>query len=39
MAAERLRACAEPARLPDRQQPTRTALSSLPQRGAERAAG
>jgi conjugative relaxase-like TrwC/TraI family protein len=38
-AAERVRAGAEPARLPDREQPTRTAPSSLPQRGAERAAG
>jgi conjugative relaxase-like TrwC/TraI family protein len=37
-AAERLRARAEPARQPDRDQPTRTAPSSLPQRGAERAA-
>jgi conjugative relaxase-like TrwC/TraI family protein len=38
-AAERLRACTEPARQPDRDQPTRTAPSSLPQRGAKRAAG
>jgi conjugative relaxase-like TrwC/TraI family protein len=38
-AAERVRARAEPTRLPDRAQPTRAAPSSLPQRGAERAAG
>jgi conjugative relaxase-like TrwC/TraI family protein len=38
-AAERLRARAEPVRQSDRDQPTRTAPSSLPQRGAERAAG
>jgi conjugative relaxase-like TrwC/TraI family protein len=38
-AAERLRARSEPSRQPGRDQPTRTAASSLPQRGAERAAG
>jgi len=36
-AAERLRARTDPARQPDRDQPTRT-LSSLPRRGAERTA-
>jgi hypothetical protein len=38
-AAEHVRARTEPARQPDRDQPTRTALSSLLQRSAERAAG
>jgi hypothetical protein len=38
-AAERVRGRTEPSRQPDRDQPTRTAPSSLPQRGAERAAG
>jgi conjugative relaxase-like TrwC/TraI family protein len=38
-AVERVRARAEPTRLPDRDQPTRTPPPSLPQRGAERAAG
>jgi hypothetical protein len=38
-AAERVRARAEPSRQADRDQPTRTPSSSLPQRGAERAAG
>jgi hypothetical protein len=38
-AAEHLRARTEPSRLPDRDQPTRTPPSPLPQRGAERAAG
>jgi hypothetical protein len=37
-AAERLRVRGEPARQPDRDQPSRTAPSSLSQRGAERAA-
>jgi hypothetical protein len=37
-AAEHVRARAEPTRLPDRDQPTRTTPSSRPQRGAERAA-
>jgi hypothetical protein len=37
-AAEHVRARAEPTRLPYRDQPTRTTLSSRPQRGAERAA-
>ncbi len=38
-AAERVRARTEPTRQPVRDQPTRTPPSSLPQRGAERAAG
>jgi conjugative relaxase-like TrwC/TraI family protein len=38
-AAERLRVRAEPSRQPDRDQPTRTPPSPLPQRGAERAVG
>jgi conjugative relaxase-like TrwC/TraI family protein len=38
-AIERLRARADPIRQSDRDQPTRTASSPLPQRGAERAAG
>jgi hypothetical protein len=38
-AVERLRARAEPSRQPDRDQPTRTPPSPVPQRGPERAAG
>ncbi len=38
-AAERVRAHTDPIRPPDRDQPTRTAPSSRPQRGAERTAG
>jgi hypothetical protein len=38
-AAERLRARTDPSCQPDRDQPTRTPPSSLPRRGAERAAG
>jgi conjugative relaxase-like TrwC/TraI family protein len=38
-AAERVRARTDPSRRPDRDQPTRTAPSPLPQRGAERTAG
>jgi conjugative relaxase-like TrwC/TraI family protein len=37
-AAERVRVRADPTRQPDRDQPTRTAPPSLPQRGAERTA-
>jgi conjugative relaxase-like TrwC/TraI family protein len=38
-AIERVRARTDPSRQPDRDQPTRTPPLSLPQRGAERAAG